>query len=79
MQLSPRTALYEFGVKKNDLYDPETNIRVACLYLVKLGYHKNKNKALIAYNVGYSVADTLSNYKEHPYIKRFKRALTIYS
>lgn len=60
MQITEKTALWgaeSIGIRDfsvNDLYDPETNIRIGCWYIKQLGkeFDKDINLVLAAYNGG---------------------------
>lgn len=54
MQIMPRTAMGEFGVAKDDLWDAETNIRLGVRFLERLylQYGKRWDAALSHYNGG---------------------------
>ena len=57
MQIMPRTGLLEFGVKREDLFKPEINIRIGVLFLDKLikKYNGQIDIALSHYNGGSAV------------------------
>ena len=57
MQIRPEFALQEFGVTENELWDPETNIRVGIEYLSLLGerYNGDWRLALAHYRRGESL------------------------
>lgn len=59
-QVMPSTAvLFERGVTRNDLYNPETNLRIGFQYLRRLIglYGGDVRLALLAYNVGEAQVD----------------------
>lgn len=57
MQIMPRTALYEFGVAKNSLFNPKTNIKIGIKFLDQLiiKYNGRIDIALSHYNGGSAV------------------------
>jgi soluble lytic murein transglycosylase-like protein len=75
MQVMPETAA-RFGVKAEELFDPEKNISAGAAYLNWLldRYHGNVDLALAAYNAGEGAVDTYRGIPPYPetrtYVKR---------
>ena len=68
MQIMPRTGLLEFGVKREDLFKPEINIRIGVLFLDKLikKYNGQIDIALSHYNGGSAVGSWSRSSPEVP-------------
>ena len=76
MQILPKTAREEFGIKARDLWDPRLNIKVGIMYLYLLynQYGERWDLALSHYNGG-SLYKKGGVYRIHRYTRGYVRSV----
>lgn len=82
LQVMPRTASYYFGVEKDELFHPETNIRTGLTWMQLLlkQFNEDLDLSLAAYNAGVSRV-TKAGYRVPPipetrsYVKKVRQAM----
>jgi len=82
LQVMPRTASYYFGVEKDELFHPETNIRAGLTWMQLLlkQFNEDLDLSLAAYNAGVSQV-TKAGYRVPPipetrsYVKKVRQAM----